>query len=122
MQKQKSLENINRYLKLYSQEQLDLIEKLIEVYASGCIGKGQIMDLAYTREQNNKCDSALPHDYVMRIKELLPSFNTFNYVYNYNEPNTYGAMDNIFEALHIKMHTVLNNANFEEMEEPCKIN
>lgn len=119
MSKQKSIENINRYLKVYSQEQLDLIEKVIQIYSQGCIGKGNIMDLVYTREQRNKIDSALPQDYVNRIQELLPSFNTFSHVYNYNEHN-FGAMDNIFEALHIKLQTVLNNANFEEIEEALK--
>ena len=117
MSKEESLKNINRYLKLYSQEQLDLIETIIETYSSGCISKGKIMEIVYTREERNKCDSALPQDYVTRVQELLPCFNTFNYVYNYNEPHTYGAMDNIFEALHIKMQTVLNNSNFEQIED-----
>ncbi len=45
MSKQKSIENINRYLELYSQEQLDLIKKVIQIYSQGCIGKGTIMDL-----------------------------------------------------------------------------
>ena len=114
MSKEKSIKSINQYLELYSQEQLDLIEKLIKIYSQGCIGKGTIMDLVYTREQRNKIDSALPRNYVNKIQELLPSFNTFSHVYNYNNPNSFGAMDNIFEALHIKLQTVLNNANFEE--------
>lgn len=116
MSKEKSLKNINHYLDLYSQEQLDLIESIITTYAHGMIDKGKIMDIVYTSEERNKIDSALPHDYVMAVRELLPSFDTFNYVYNYNEPNRHGAIDNIFEALHTKLHTVLNDANFEGME------
>lgn len=115
MSKEKSLQSINSYLKLYSQEQLDLIEKVIEVYSRNCIGKGMIMNLAFTREERGKMDTALPHDYVQRIKELMPSFDTFSYVYDYNEPTTYGAMKNVFEALHIKLQTVLNSDNFEEI-------
>ena len=121
MSKEKSIKSINQYLELYSQEQLDLIEKIIKIYSQGCIGKGTIMDLIYTREQRNKIDSALPQDYVNRIQELLPSFKTFSHVYNYNEPNSYGTINNIFEDLHIKLQTVLNNANFEELEEPSSI-
>jgi len=121
MSKQESLKNINRYLKLYNQEQLDLIEKVIEVYASGCINKGAIMDLAFEPEERRKIDSALPHDYVMAVKEILPCFDSFSYVFDYNEPNRHGAMRNVLEALHIKMQTVLNNANFEKMEEPSRV-
>lgn len=116
MSKQKTLENINRYLKLYSQEQLDLIEKIIVTYSNGMVGKGEIMKMVFTPEQKNKMDSALPHDYVMRVKKLLPCFDTFAYVYDYNEPTPYGAMKHIFEALHEKLQ-LLDNKYFEEEKE-----
>lgn len=113
MSKQKSLENINRYLKLYSQNQLDLIEKLIETYAAGNAGKGKIMELLYTPEQQKKMDSALPHDYVIRVKELLPCFDPFAYVYDYNEPNNWGVMRPIFEDFDNKLRE-LDSKHFEE--------
>jgi len=115
-QKKSSINSILEYLSYYSDEQLDFLNKLLEIYSSGMVNKSQIMSLIMTEEESRKCDTALPHDYVMRIKELLPCFDTFNYVYDYNEPNTFGTMKNLFEGLHLKMHTVLNNSNFVNNE------
>ena len=115
MSKQKSLENINSYLKLYSQNQLNFIKKLIETYAAGNASKGKIMELVYTEEQRRKMDTALPHDYVMRVKELLPCFDPFVYVYDYNEPNNWGAMRPIFEDLDNKLRE-LDSKHFEDEE------
>jgi hypothetical protein len=114
MSKQQLQENINSYLSLYSEEQLQFIFNLISLYANGMVGKGEIMNLVYAEEERRKIDSALPQDYVNRIQEILPSFDTFFHVFNYNEPHTFGAMDNILEAMHHKMSDLLNNKNFEE--------
>lgn len=112
-EKQIKIQKINDYLEVYNDEQLDLLHQFMNTYSKGMINKGDIMDMAMTREQRGKCDTALPHDYVMRIRELMPSFDAFSYVYDYNEPNTFGSMNNIFETLHNKFQKVFNNEHFE---------
>jgi len=119
-----SIENtrkrIDMFLNLYSQEQLDLIELLMETYCGGIVNKGDMMNLALSEEVRKKCDSALPFEQTKIIKEVLPSFNNGNYVYDYSK-NSHGEMLNIFEALHIKLHTVLNSSNFDKITIPSKI-
>ena len=66
-----------------------------------------------TEKESNKCDFALPHDYVNMIQDLLPCFRTFDYVYNYNEPDANGAMYSIPGAIVDKMQEVFNNKNFK---------
>ena len=121
MSKEATIKKINSALELYNQEQLDFLYGIMNLYAGTTFNKGNLMDLVYTKEQRNNIDSALPNDYVRAIQDVLPSFNTFNYVYNYNAPNTYGAMDNLCEALCTKLHTILNESHFDKLEKPCRI-
>jgi hypothetical protein len=113
-----SIENtrkrIDQFLEVYSQEQLDYLELLMETAAMPYSSKANFMALCLTEEERRKVDTAVPHDYVKAIQEILPSFETQNYVFNYNDPTPYGAMLNIHEALSKKMMNVLGQENFKE--------
>lgn len=109
--KTKSIENINKYLEAYSEEQLELLHNIIKVFSNTIISKDHIAKLSFTEEQTKKQDSALPHDYVQMVKEVYPGFNSFNYVFDYNE-DSYGRLINISEKLVNTMATVLNHSHF----------
>ena len=109
--RENKIKQINMFLELYNDEALNTIELLLETYAQPIVSKGDIMKLSLTATENNKCDSALPFDYVKRIQEVLPNFSTMSYVYDYSN-NTFGEMRNIFESMHKHLHTKLNASNF----------
>lgn len=87
-------------------EQVELLYGVVFMLHDNNVCKGELMKLAYTKEQLNSIDSALPHDYVMRIQELIPTFKTWSHCYNYNEPNHHGCMDNVCEALIKRLESV----------------
>lgn len=109
--KTKSIENINKYLEAYSEEQLELLHNIIKVFSNTIISKDDIAKLSFTEEETKNQDSALPHHYVEIVKEVYPGFNSFNYVFDYNE-NSHGKLVNISEKLVNKMATVLNHSHF----------
>lgn len=101
---------INAFLNVYSEEQLDILELVMETYSTRYINKNDLMKLVLTEKENGKCDSALPNDYVGHIKEVLPTFNPYINVYDYST-NTFGEMRNLGEDLHEKLKG-LNSYNF----------
>jgi hypothetical protein len=104
---------INRYLEVYSLEQLNFLHELIKTFSTDHLSKGDMMKFIRTPEHDGKCDSALPIDYVRAIHELLPSFNPVFYCYDYSGKNSYGEMLNLAEAITTKMANVLTHKNFE---------
>jgi len=103
---------INRYLDVYSLEQLELLHNVIKTFSGSYVNKRTLMELVLNEDQVRKCDSALPQPLVYAIQDLIPSFDTFNYCYNYND-KSWGEMYSIPEAIVTKMMQVLNNDNFE---------
>jgi hypothetical protein len=103
---------IERYLDVYSNEQLELIHNVIKTFAGSNLNKKSLMQLVLTEDEIRKCDTALPQPLVNAVQELLPSFDTFDYCYNYNE-KSFGEMYSIPEAIVNKLAKVLNNNNFE---------
>lgn len=112
--KQNTKKRINMFLDCYNQEALDFLELLLETYSAGSIGKGDVMKLVFSEGERRKVDSALPIEDVKIIKESFSSFNTFNYVYDYNN-NSFGEMVNITEKLHLQLQTKLNSSNFDKL-------
>jgi hypothetical protein len=105
---------IDKFLDVYSEEQLKTILEIMRTFVNGGWNKSDIMDIVYTKEENNKIDSALPCDYVKAIQEVYPQFNWIFNVYNYNEPNSMGAMDNIAEKFIKHLANTLNYNNLKE--------
>ena len=114
LKKENTKKRINGFLDCYNDEALNFLELLLETYSSTFIGKGNIMELVLSDKERNKVDSALPHDYVKQVKKILPCFNTFNYVMDYNN-SSFGEILNITEALHLKLQTKLNSSNFDKL-------
>lgn len=111
-EKEKVKARINQYLDAYNTEQLELLLYMIQYYAfSG--SKKDIINIAFSDDEKKKLDSGMPKHYVNAIKEVLPSFDTYNYVFNYNK-SIFGEMSHIFEALNIKLLTVLNESHFDK--------
>lgn len=113
-----SIENtrkrIDMFLEVYSEEQLNFLELLMETFSTSYPTKTQLLELTMDKAKTFKCDSALPHDYVVMVQDILPCFRTFDYVYNYNEPTPHGAMFNVPGAIVDKMQQVFNNKNFKK--------
>lgn len=112
--KNNTRKSIEMFLDVYSQEQLEYLELLMETCSMTYPSKIDLLDLAMDKEFKKKVDSALPNDYVKAIQEVLPSFSTVNHVYNYNEPTTHGAMLNISEAIVKQMVSKLGKHNFKK--------
>ena len=68
-----------------SEEQMTFILELINTSCKTIVCKRNLMKLAYTDDERRRIDSAMPIDYVKTIEEILPSFKTYNHVYNYND-------------------------------------
>lgn len=111
--KEMTKKRINMFLDCYNEEALNFLELLLETYSSPIINKSNIMELVYLEEERRKMDSALPHEYFKQIQEVLPSFKTFGYVFDYNT-NSFGEIRNILEDLHINLQTKLNSSNFDK--------
>lgn len=82
------------HLKYATDNEIDFISDLLnlERYPN----KFDLFKLAgKDREYYSKVDSATPIDYYRKIAELYPGFTNGNMCYDYNEPNTHGAMLNI---------------------------
>jgi hypothetical protein len=108
--RENKIARINAFLNVYSEEQLDILELVMQTYSTSYINKGDLMKLVLTEKENRKCDSALPNDYVGHIKEVLPTFNPYINVYDYST-NTFGEMRNLGEDLHEKLKG-LNSYSF----------
>jgi hypothetical protein len=86
-------------MEYYSEEQKAFIYELLNTFTSGNIGKGTLIKFAYPEGLNGKIDSALPFQAVDVIKDVLPSFNGFNYVMDYNEPHNYGRIESLSDKI-----------------------
>ncbi len=73
------------YAEYLSEEQMTFILELINTSCKTMVCKRNLMELAYTDDERRRIDSAMPIDYVRTIEEILPSFKTYNHVYNYND-------------------------------------
>jgi len=89
---EKRLTDLIGYL---DEEQMKLLIDLINTFVTPCLSKSDIQRVA---KMEGSIDSALPNDYVSRIKEIHPNFNTFYHVYDYRN-ETYGEMTNVAEEL-----------------------
>ena len=108
--RENKIKRINLFLDVYSDEQLDILELVMETYSAPFMGKGDLMKLVLTEEEYKKCDSALPMDYVKSIKEVLPNFNSNINTFDYSK-NSFGEIRNLTEDLHEKLKG-LNSYNF----------
>ncbi len=98
---EKKLTDLVGYL---TEEQMKLLIDLIHTFATPFVSKRDIQKVA---KMEGSIDSALPNDYVSRIKEIHPNFNTFYHVYDYRN-ETYGEMTNVAEELVNRIHKVLS--------------
>ena len=98
---EKRLTDLIGYL---DEEQMNLLIDLINTFVTPCLSKSDIQRLA---KMEGSIDSALPNDYVSRIKEIHPNFNTFYHVYDYRN-ETYGEMTNVAEELVNRIYKVLS--------------
>jgi len=98
---EKRLTDLIGYL---DEEQMKLLIDLINTFVTPCLSKSDIQRVA---KMEGSIDSALPNDYVSRIKEIHPNFNTFYHVYDYRN-ETYGEMTNVAEELVNRIYKVLS--------------
>lgn len=106
---------INQYLEVYSQEQLQLLYDVIKTTSNTVVNKNDICKLVYNENEFQRIDSALPHEYIKIIKEVMPNFESFHYVYDYNK-EPFGTLSNVSEMLSLKLLSVLNHGHFESKE------
>lgn len=100
--RENKIKRINLFLDVYSDEQLDILELVIETYSAPFMGKGDLMKLVLTEEEYRKCDSALPINSVGMIRELIPGFKADTHVFDYSS-KVLGEMRNLTEDLHEKL-------------------
>ena len=61
---------INAFLNVYSEEQLDILELVMETYSTRYMGKGDLMKLVLTEEEYKKCSQ-----HSARENEIHPLFH-----------------------------------------------
>lgn len=80
-------------------EYMDQFPELVELFGF-IINQKQdhsykpIMEFLFTKEQNNKIDSAVPCDYARQIEIIYPNFRKGYNVFDYNTEK-FGAMRNL---------------------------
>ena len=87
-------DEIQKYLGYISDERIDLL------YDIATLGrypnKGDLMRIASV-ENTGKIDTAYPHDYYNRIREIFPNISQANLVYDYREG--YGQLVNVNDLI-----------------------
>ena len=96
--KEKLIDTVN-YL---SEEQAQFIDKLINTVSNHIVGKDRLMELTYSKEQISKMDTAYPIGLMNIAKQNGIPFDSWNYVFDYND-NTSGQLKNISADLLIKV-------------------
>ena len=89
--KKELTELINDYM---TDEQTDFVYKLINVFCSNHLSKGDL--LTFTGMNKGTIDSAMPHDYITRVKEIYPNFNTNFHCFDYRT-KSFGELTNVAE-------------------------
>lgn len=77
-----------------SEEKLKLIVELLNIRECN---KSEIMRFCFSKEEQNKIDTAYPSTYADQIREVLPNWNGFYNVYDYRINRVFGSMTNIAE-------------------------
>ena len=87
-------DEIQKYLGYVSDERIDLL------YDIATLGrypnKSDLMRIASV-ENTGKIDTAFPHDYYERIREIFPNISQANLVYDYREG--YGQLVNVNDLI-----------------------
>ena len=96
------------HIKHMTDEQQEVLVKFLDTVRSDVMSKGDLMQLLDNRE---KIDSAMPIDYVRKVQELVPSFETWAHGYSYIN-NSFGQVINIPQELLLQLHRKLNIVNY----------
>ncbi len=91
----KSQRKLISLIEYMDKDQLDFVTKLLTTF-SNTFGKGDLMELLELKSGN--VDSALPHEYVKKIQDILPEFDTSYNVFDYRD-FSHGRMLHLGEAL-----------------------
>ena len=104
MNKEQQIQKIDGELQTYlhylNSEQKEYLLLIIKTFTKGMVGTRDLIKLSDI--DGDKVDTALPIDYVRRIEEILPDFKTYYNCINYE--SGWGKMDNIAEAIILKLH------------------
>lgn len=93
--KDKLLQTVQEHL---NETECAFLYELINLIKSqGFLSKKDLASFAYTKKETDKMDSALPCEYVKRIQEILPNFNTFYHMFDYNTQRAFGEMNHVGE-------------------------
>jgi len=97
-------------MKYMTVEQINAVSDLVRALASNP-GKGALMKLAFDDEARG-VDSALPHDWVVKVQKDLPimgiSFDISNYAMSYRSETPYGGIVNLKEMIINNLIKILN--------------
>ena len=80
---------------LLSDEHLNEIYKIAELFSSSMLCKSDILRYCEI-DKNCQIDNSMPIDYIRSIQNILPGFNTMFNVYDYRD-NKFGEITNIAE-------------------------
>lgn len=85
-----------KYMDYLTDEQVNFIYNLTNLNGAS---KRDLLTLAgITKDEQSKMDSATPIDYVNKVKDIFPSIENANLMYNYND-NVFGEMININDLI-----------------------
>ena len=89
-------DEIQKYLGYVSDERIDLLYAIATM--SRYCNKEDLLKLAnVSDEDRRKIDTAYPHDYYERIREIFPNISQANLVYDYREG--YGQLVNVNDLI-----------------------
>tara|TARA_R110001592_G_scaffold128365_2_gene340433 strand:- start:1088 stop:1417 length:330 start_codon:yes stop_codon:yes gene_type:complete len=88
-------ERITKYLHVLNDKQIELVYDILVMPTY--LDKNDLMSLA-NFDNNGKVDTAYPINYYRQIKDVYPSIDDANLIFDYNE-NTYGKMVNINDKI-----------------------
>ena len=101
------MNNLEQTIEYLSDEQKKFILELINTFSNGgYVTKGDICKLVFDEKTNGKIDTAIPMDYVNRLKELNKNFATQHHVFSYID--SYGELINVSEKLVEKLTEIFN--------------
>ena len=92
-------DEISKYMGYISDSQIDLLYEIATLNRYS--NKNELMKLANISEDDRrKIDTAYPHDYYDRIREIYPNIDKGNLCYDYREGNnSHGQMVNVNDLI-----------------------
>mgnify|MGYP003638364546 FL=1 len=92
-------DEIQKYLGYVSDEKIDLLYEIATM--SRYCNKEDLLKLAnVSDEDRRKIDTAFPHEYYERIREIYPNIDKGNLCYDYREGNnSHGQMVNVNDLI-----------------------